>query len=60
MSFNTYSILEDIRNSDICKNNDEDGKYLIQTCSQAKTSSTKLPEFHGIKKLDPNLRPQKQ
>ena len=34
---------------------------LIQTCSQAKTSSTKLPEVHGIKKeLDPNLRPEKQ
>ena len=26
-----------------------DGKYLIQTCSQAKTSSTKLPEVHGIR-----------
>ena len=42
-------------------NNDDDEKYLIQTCSQAKTSSTKLPEVHGIKKeLDPNLRPEKQ
>ena len=29
--------------------------------SQAKTSSTKLPEVHGVKKeLDPNLRPEKQ
>ena len=61
ISFNTYSILEDNRNFDICKNNDEDEKYLIQTCSQAKTSSTKLPEVHGIKKeLNPNLRPEKQ
>ena len=34
---------------------------LIQTYSQAKTRSTKLPELHGIKKeLDPNLRPEKQ
>ena len=29
--------------------------------SQAKTSSTKLPEVHGVRKeLDPNLRPEKQ
>ena len=59
ISFNTYSILEDNRNLDICKNNDE--KYLIQTRSQTKTNSTKLPEVHGIKKeLDTNLRPEKQ
>ena len=59
ISFNTFNILEDNRNFNICKNNDE--KYLIQTCSQAKTSSTKLREVHGIKKeLDPNLRPEKQ
>ena len=37
------------------------GKYLIQTCSQAKTSGIKLPEIHGVgKSLDPNLRPEKQ
>ena len=61
ISFNTYSILEENRNFDICKNNDEDEKYLIQTHSQAKTSCTKLLEVHGIKKeLDPNLRPEKQ
>ena len=59
ISFNTYSILEDNRNIDICKDNDE--KYLIQTCSQAKTSSTKLLEVHGVRKeLNPNLRPEKQ
>ena len=29
--------------------------------SQAKTSSTKLPEVHGVRKeLDPNSRPEKQ
>ena len=41
-----------------CKN---EKKFLIQTCSQAKTSSTKLPEVHGVRKeLNPNLRPEKQ
>ena len=50
ISLNTYSILEDNRNFDICQNNDEDEKYIIQTCPQAKTSGTKLPELHGIKK----------
>ena len=59
ISFNTYSILEDNRNSDTCKDND--GKYLIQTCSQAKTSGTKLRKVHRIRKeLNPNLRPEKQ
>ena len=59
ISFNTYSILEDNRNIDIDKDND--GKYLIQTCYQAKTSSTKLLEVHGIRKeLNPKLRPEKQ
>ena len=44
---------------DICKKNEE--KFLIQTCSQAKMSGTKLPEVHGVRKvLDPNLRPEKQ
>ena len=58
ISFNTYSILEDNRNIDIHRNND--GKYLIQTCSQAKISGSKLPEVHGIRKeLNPNLRPEK-
>ena len=33
-----------------------DEKYLIQTCSQAKTSGTKLPEVHRVRKeLNPNL-----
>ena len=36
-------------------------KYLIQTISQAKSSSIKLLEVHGMgKNLDPNLRPEKQ
>ena len=59
ISFNAYNILEENRNSGMCKRNE--GKYLIQTCSQAKMSGITLPEVHGIrKKLDPNLRPEKQ
>ena len=51
-------ILEENRKIDTCKN---EGKFLIQTCSQAKTSNTKLLEVHGIRKeLNPNLRPEKQ
>ena len=41
-----------------CKN---ENKFLIQTHSQAKMSSTKLLEVHGVRKeLNPNLRPEKQ
>ena len=59
VSFNTYSILEDDRNIDI--HEDIDVKYLIQTCSQAKTSGTKLAEVHGVRQeLNPNLRPERQ
>ena len=57
-----YRILEDNMN-DFDKYNDNfgNGKYLIQMCSQAKTSGTKLPEVYRILKgLDPNLRPEKQ
>ena len=36
-------------------------KYLIQTRSQAKSSSIKILEGHGMgKNLDPNLKPEKQ
>ena len=46
---------------DKCNNNFGNEKYLIQTCCQAKTSGTKLPEVHGVEKgLNPNLRPEKQ
>ena len=57
-----YTVLEDNMNN-FEKYNDKFGneKYLIQTCFQAKTSGTKLPEVHGVQKgLDPNLRPEKQ
>ena len=61
ISFNTYKILEDNRDFGKCNNKIDNEKYLIQTCSQAKTSGTKLPEVHGVQKeLDPNLRPEKQ
>ena len=44
----------------VCTRENE-GKFLIQMCSQAKMSGTTLPEVHGIrKKLDLNLRPEKQ
>ena len=56
LSFDMYKILENNLNSfdkNISFNN---SKYLVQTCSQAKTSGTKLPETHRIEKsLNPNL-----
>ena len=55
-----YEILENNFNN-INDNNFGNGKYLIQTHSQAKTSGIKLLEVHGVgKSLDPNLRPEKQ
>ena len=57
-----YKILEDKRDNFSKYSNDFSSEiYLIQTCSQAKTSGIKLPEVHGVQKgLDPNLRPEKQ
>ena len=50
-----------MNNLDKYNNNFGNEKYLIQTCSQAKTSGTELLEVHGVQKgLDPNLRPEKQ
>ena len=61
ISFDMYSILESNLNSFDKNNNFGNSKYLIQMCSQAKTSGTKLLEVHGVQKgLDPNLRPDKQ
>ena len=55
-----YIILDNNLNN-LDKNNFGNGKYLIQTCSQAKTSGKKLPEVHGVEKgLGPNLTPEKQ
>ena len=63
ISFNAYKISEENRKVDACINFPckNEKKFLIQTRSQAKTSSTKLPEVQGVKKeLNPNLRPEKQ
>ena len=59
ISFNVYNILEENRSLDMFEKNV--GKFLIQMHSQAKTSDTTLPEVHRVrKKLDPNMRPEKQ
>ena len=65
ISFNTYKILKDNRN--FCKCNNVTNsvgaheKYLIQMCSQAKSSGARLLEVHGVQKeLNPNFRPEKQ
>ena len=65
ISFNTYKILEENRKlskgNNIAKSMSAHERYLIQMCSQAKSSGTRLPEVHGVQKeLDPNLRPEKQ
>ena len=63
ISFNAYKILEENRKVDACINfpYKNEKKFLIQTCSQAKMSGTKLPEVHVVRKeLNPNLRPEKQ
>ena len=56
-----FKILEN-NLDDFDKNNSlKDSKYLVQMCSQAETSGTKLPEVHGVEKsLKPNLTPEKQ
>ena len=42
-------------------NEKEQGNYLVQTRSQAKSSGIILPEVHGIgKRIYPNLRLEKQ
>ena len=36
-------------------------KYLVHTCSQAKSRGIKLPEVHGIsKRINQNAQPEKQ
>ena len=62
-TLNAYNNLEENRKVDACINFPckNENKVLIQMRSQAKTSSTKLPEVHGVRKeLNPNLRPEKQ
>ena len=63
ISFNAYKILEENRKVDACTNFPckNEKKFLIQTHSQAKMSSTKLPEVYRLmKELNPNLWPEKQ
>ena len=56
--FNMQSILQ-IRYYNLGKRNPV--KYLIQTCSQGKSSGIKLPDVHGIsKRTDLNIQPEKQ
>ena len=54
ISFDMKAIL-----NDRYYNVEEEGKYLVQTCSQTKDSGIKVHEVHGAKKgVDPNLRPE--
>ena len=58
LSFNIQNVLQ-TRYYNIGER--EQGKYLVQTRSQTKTSSIILQEVHGIDKgIDPNIRPEKQ
>ena len=61
ISFDMFNILEN-NLDDFDKNNSLNNcKYLVQTCPQAKTSGTILPEVHGVEEsLNPNLRPEKE
>ena len=55
ISFDMKTIL----NEKYYKIEEEKGKYLVQTWSQAKDRGIKLPEVRGSKKgIDPNLRPE--
>ena len=58
ISFNMQNILQSkYYNIDKSK----DGKYLVQTRSQGKSSSIPLPEVHKVDKgIDPNIRLEKQ
>ena len=39
----------------------KEGRYLVQTRSQAKSSSITLPVVHGVDKgIDPKVQPEKQ
>ena len=56
--FNMQNVLQ-IRYYNKCER--EQGKYLVQTNSQAKSSGIIVPEVYGIDEgIDPNVRPDKQ
>ena len=42
-------------------NIENDGRYLVQICSQAKDSGIKLPEVHSVNKgINPDIKPERQ
>ena len=56
ISFDMQAILKDRY-----YNVGSDNKYLIQMCSEARTSGVKLPEVHGVDKcVNPNIKPERQ
>ena len=58
ISFDMKAILND-KYYNVEEEEEEETKYLVQTCSQTKSSGIKVPEVHGAKKgVDPNLRPE--
>ena len=58
ISFNMQNVLK-TRYYNVSKK--EQGKYLVQTRAQAKSSGLTFPEVHDIDKgIDPNIRLEKQ
>ena len=58
ISFNLQNVLHS-RYFNLSKR--KEGKYLVQTKSQAKSNGITLPEVHGVDKgVDPNIQPEKQ
>ena len=40
---------------------ENESRYLVQTCSQAKDSGIKLPEVHSVNKgINPDIKPERQ
>ena len=57
ISFDMHKILENNLDNFDKNYSLNNSKYLVQMCSQAKTSGTKLPEVHGVEKsLNPNSK----
>ena len=61
----SFSLKGQVSNHFYCIDNEfivpRDGKYLVQTRSQVRSSGIKLPEIHGVHKgLDPHVQPGKQ
>ena len=59
ISFNMQNILYDIYYK--IGKREEEGKYLVQTRFQSKSSSIALPAVHGVDKgINPSMQPEKQ